>query len=99
MMVNYHGDLSWKTRLESKYPVWTLLKKLKPAVKKGNDARRRRREKRKVTRKKRQKRHIIAVDTDREKGNNTNTEEEASVQQQLDFPIEETTAIAKGNQW
>jgi hypothetical protein len=47
---------------------------------------------------KRQKRDVIGVDTNRDKRNDTDTDEEASVRQQLDFAIEETAAIAKENQ-
>ena len=47
---------------------------------------------------KRQKRDVISLDTNRDKENDSDTDEEASVRQQLDFAIEETAAIAKGNQ-
>ena len=47
---------------------------------------------------KRQKRDVIGVDINRDKENDSDTDEEASVRQQLDFAIEKMAAIAEGHQ-
>jgi hypothetical protein len=95
------GKLPRGSRLKNKTGVNITDMDIAKEIEANSQARKRRTptKQRKPTarRTKRQKRDVIGLNTDREKENETDTDEEASVRQQLDFAIDETAAITKGN--